>query len=348
MPQSLTPITDPAEIERGEKLIAKDIRNEALIDLFGGMRVTTEQAQSFAEPHWLTKYLVIAGHLSVVVAQSGTGKTTMLEHYAGSWAAQGYRVLFFNADISATDAKAAIARAEAAGYWLLLPEIAEVSKLPHEAADGMPLAIRRLQELLRAGHDLSDVVIILDTLKKCASPNDKNQIGPFLKLCRQLTGKGATVICLAHTLKYYNEQGLPVFEGVGDIRSDVDELIYLIPMDRPEGGKLVSTHPDKTRGEFKPISFVLTDEREVIPTEYQDLSELKKVEQSRLEDQIEIDEVVSFLQSGPKNQKEICKHLGISRRQARKLLHTYDGHDWVSQRGFQHNELRYYLPGCQI
>ena len=44
--------------------------------------------------------------------------------------------------------------------------------------------------------------------------------------------------------------GKPIYEGTGDLRSDVDELIYFIPEKHEDGSMTVSTDPDKTRGKF--------------------------------------------------------------------------------------------------
>jgi hypothetical protein len=57
----------------------------------------------------------------------------------------------------------------------------------------------------------------------------KEDAKAFYALCRKLTTLGATVILLAHTNKYNDAEGFPVYEGTGDVVSDSDDVFYLIP-----------------------------------------------------------------------------------------------------------------------
>jgi hypothetical protein len=111
--------------------------------------------------------------------------------------------------------------------------------------------------------DFSKDVIVLDTLKKFTDMMNKTRAKDFYSLVRTLTAKGMTVICLAHTNKYDDADGMPIFEGTGDTRNDCDELIYLIPVKNSDGTITVSTLADKTRAPIKDISFIITADREV-------------------------------------------------------------------------------------
>jgi hypothetical protein len=170
--------------------------------------------------------------------------------------------------------------------------------------------------------DLSDVVFIIDTIKKFVDMLDKRVAKEFLRLLRTLTVKGATVCCLGHTNKYADVNGLTVFEGTVDFRNDVDELIYLDALKNELTNVVeVTTRPDKVRAEFSPRSFKihLNEDRRVesldsiIPVRSKEASEMIKALKSALAD-------------GNTTQGEIISHACMSgnfgRDKITKLLRT--------------------------
>ncbi len=53
---------------------------------------------------------------------------------------------------------------------------------------------------------------------------------------------------LAHANKHRDAEGDLIYEGTGDLRADVDELIYLEKQyDEVAGISTISTYPDKVR-----------------------------------------------------------------------------------------------------
>jgi hypothetical protein len=96
--------------------------------------------------------------------------------------------------------------------------------------------------------DLSELVLVFDTLKKFLDLMSKPMAREFFKLMRALTVKGATIILLAHTNKNKGLDGRPIFEGVGDVRNDVDELIYFAATSPDIHREItVTATPDKVR-----------------------------------------------------------------------------------------------------
>jgi hypothetical protein len=115
-----------------------------------------------------------------------------------------------------------------------------------------------------------------------------------------------TIILLSHTNKYDDEEGNPVFEGTGDLRADVDELIYLVPMKNPDGSLTVSTKPDKVRGDFKPITFDISKDREVTQrNQFVDTHSSQKLSGKIEKDQEVIDLVNKAIEDGYTTQKSI-------------------------------------------
>jgi hypothetical protein len=61
---------------------------------------------------------------------------------------------------------------------------------------------------------------------------------------------------LGHCNKYKDSDGKHIFEGVGDLRNDVDDMIYFDSFLNEQTNILeVTTRPDKVRANFHPVSF---------------------------------------------------------------------------------------------
>ena len=112
-----------------------------------------------------------------------------------------------------------------------------------------------LEKLADSTHRLDNIVFIFDTLKKIINVINKAHAKQLFSILRKLSAKGMTTILLAHTNKYTDDNGHPIYEGTGDMRSDVDELIYLLPQKHSDGTMTVTTHPDNPMNQliFKPL-----------------------------------------------------------------------------------------------
>ena len=116
--------------------------------------------------------------------------------------------------------------------------------------------------------DLTDNVFVFDTFKKFCDVMCKKSVKKMYKLLRKLTKLGATVVLLAHANKYPDKDGNIIFEGVGDVRSDCDEMIFFYHDKCHSGGITVTTVVDpernaKVRGIFEPFSFHISKTREI-------------------------------------------------------------------------------------
>jgi hypothetical protein len=210
--------------------------------------------------------------------------------------------------------------------------------------------VAKLENQNKTASDLSGVVFIFDTLKKMADLINKSATKRIMSTLRGLTAKGATVICLAHTNKYPDKNGRPVFEGTGDVRSDADNLIYLIPDKHSDGSMTVSVEPDKQRAALEKMSFKISPEREVTRLDdYQDIAGRKQAQNQKEKDQSVIEKVTVAIRAGKSKQSDIikdCKANGLSERQSRNVLKRYSkGIDkqWSETRGHENNSLWYEL-----
>jgi len=287
-------------------LVQQSIANENN-DPFKGlltMEVTEEIVEKIADAKFAWRELIPQGHMFVLCAKANGGKTTFMVHVSAELAQNGYRVMYINADASASDIKHYQHHARDHGYNLINPDLTNGSA---------ERVIEELRHLAQSNVNFSKDVIILDTLKKFTDMMNKTRAKDFYSLVRTLTAKGMTVICLAHTNKYDDADGMPMFEGTGDTRNDCDELIYLIPVKNSDGTITVSTLADKTRAPIKDISFIITADREVqLLDEHIDTLAISEYQRNLEKD----DEVIAFVLDNIRLiSKSVTELVTISKRQ---------------------------------
>ena len=180
--------------------------------------------------------ILVSGHIQVWASKPNVGKTT-IAMLAASELSSKYKIYFLQEDAGAGDLPALKQHANDHKYTLIN------SSLSSSNTENILKALKDL-----CVEDLSECIFIFDTLKKFAEVMNKRRAKEFFKLTRLLTTSGATVILLGHTNKHPNTNGKQVFEGVGDILSDVDEFYYL---EKTETGSdedfFVKFQPEKVR-----------------------------------------------------------------------------------------------------
>lgn len=230
----------------------------SLIDQFG---VREEFVKNLGQEKFLYPDLIIANHILVLIAMPGGGKTTFLyREVCPRMAQQGYKVLYIDADSPVADYCWMFCDAKEHGFALINPDINQGTSVDN--------LLGGLREMADSHADMSDTVLIFDTLKKFSDLMSKTSTKEFFRLCRSLTYCGATIVLLAHANKYRSPEGHLIPEGVNDVRADADELIFLERKTRDDGGIDVTTVVDtekgaKLRGIFKPFSFRITPERTI-------------------------------------------------------------------------------------
>ncbi len=231
------------------------------VQLLEAFAVSKEYAGRLGKEEFLIPNLLIKGHILVVVAQPGGGKTAFFfRHVAPLLSEKGCKVFYLDCDSPVSDHPQMLEIAERHGFRFLNPD-ANVGT----SIDGLK---NTLQQIADGDSDLDGFVFILDTLKKFANLMQKDDVKNFFKLCRKLTARGATVVLLAHANKYRSAEGHLIPEGTGDVRNDSDDLIIFERVKNANDGIDVTTvvDPDrnaKTRGIFHPFSFHISPEREI-------------------------------------------------------------------------------------
>lgn len=304
-----------------------------------GFVLSEEEADMIADPEWIYPNLIIQGHVIAVPAPPNGGKTTIFTWIAGQ-ISRDWQVLYVNADVSGGDAKSMITDAKANGYEMLLPDM--------KVGRSMEDVVRQLEEMNMVDADYSRIVFMFDTLKKMTDVINKSKSKQLLKTLRGLSAKGMTIVLLAHTNKYNDADGKPIYEGTGDLRADVDELIYLIPKKNEDGSMTVSTDPDKIRGAFQPITFTITADRQVTPcAEFVDVAAVKQADQQREKDETIIEAIREAILAGKYKQTEIVQHCketyNIGWRTVNAVLSRYKNQLWKRDKSFQNNAWMYHL-----
>ena len=263
--------------------------------------LSKEEADAIADPKWIIKNLIISGHITLIPAEPNGGKTTIMFHLAGQMVSEGYNVFYVNSDISGGDAKPLVALASHNGFALLLPDM--------KIGMNMDSVLNELVEMADTDKRYDNVVFIFDTLKKMVDVISKRAAKDIFELLRTLSAKGMTIILLAHTNKYKDDEGNPIYEGTGDMRADVDELIYLIPQKHDDKSMTVTTKPDKVRGAFEAITFNIAADRTVtLLDEAVNTTQANQIADEVKKHQPVIDAINQAILDGSVIQKDIIKH----------------------------------------
>lgn len=242
-----------AELEHGKEMALSLQRKVKAPDgfnlesFFEEHTLTKSEADKMLNQKFIVPNLIPQGSINVYPSPPNGGKTSIFTHLSDRMARGGYKVFYINADANPSQLKAQKDKAENSGFNILAPDAKD--------SGGVAGLLKTLHGLANLDVTLNQAVLILDTMKKFTDMLDKKQVKEFIALLRSLVAKGATVCLLGHTNKYADKDGKLIFEGVGDLRADVDNMIYLYSSLASETVREVTTAPDKTRAMFKPISF---------------------------------------------------------------------------------------------
>ena len=272
--------------------------------------VSKEEMDKIAGSRMAYHNLIAEAHSVAIVAPPNGGKTAILMEVCREMAADGYRVFYVNVDCNAEDAKRYTDMAEEAGFDMVLPDL----KTGLSAKD----IVIGLEKMTESPNDYPKTVFVLDTLKKFTNVINKSQASGLYRIFRALTAKSVTVIVLGHTNKYPGEDGKYVYEGTGDLRTDFDELIYMVPAKQSDGSLLVSTDPDKVRCQIEPVTFHISypDLEVTLQKDHLDTLSMVKHERQKEADRIDISVIRGSMVGGSKTQSAIisqCNVQGLGR-----------------------------------
>ena len=154
-------------------------------------------------------------------------------------------------------------------------------------------ALRLLSQIREEGH-ADGKIVICDTLKKFAPVLNKGDMRDVLHVFREFAAAGGTVILLGHCNKHRSMDGRLIYEGVGDLKSDVDNMFGLDPVNDKFAAYqelLVINEKDRSQISFeggfkyKQTSAVVHYEESVDSVQFMspdDISELKEKQRGQI------------------------------------------------------------------
>ena len=316
------------------------------LDSLMAMQTTDTIMREVSDAKFVFKKLFVLSHICAVVAKPGAGKTAIVTYAAARMSRNGYQVLYVNVDASASDLKYYHQHATQHGYTLIAPDL-------HQGKSAKDV-LTELRKLADSDEDLTGIVIVFDTLKKFTEVMNKSEGKKFYSLLRKLTARNLTTILLGHTNKYDDENGKPIYEGTADLKSDIDELIYLIPVKNEDGSMTVSTLIDKQRSVAEDATFHIAPDRTVTEAgTYVDTMDQHAERKQLSDDEAVILFIEECLASGCKSLSQIHETskkmlAGFSRDRLQKVLTRYCGKDasfykWDREAGVTSGFV-YFLP----
>ncbi len=320
----------------------------SLLEFFNNITTTDNLMEHISNAEFCWHSLLVKGHITNIVAEANAGKTTIMIQAAKDMASIGYEVIYVNVDASASDLKYYHKHSVENNYKLISPDLS--NKSTQEIMNMLSLKAKSEERF-------DGIALILDTLKKFVDLMSKGGSREFFRVMRSLTAKGMTVICLGHCNKHKIDGKLK-YEGTGEVRNDVDELIYLYPEKQQDGSILVSTEIDKRRSDARDMTFVIDKKRNVsVKSEFVD-NKQKALLQREFDKDLPL---IKFIQESLKNGSKSVTELraislnmnpSYSRKAIEKIALKYskDFNDqplWGSHPA-QKNGIKYKLINQQI
>ena len=280
--------------------------------------------------HPMKSKMVAMTELSVVYGSSGSGKTLVIlsdiRKSILDKTIKGEDVVYVNLDDSARG----------------LAEKAEILA---------GLKIKMIKEFdLMMLHSIIDEnvakgkVIIIDTVKKIVNLMDKAQVADLMKHLKKFTHVGGTVILIAHSNKNLGSDGIPVLEGVGDLKNDADCVVRV----QRHKDIMTMSNDDKSRSyvELEAI-FQASDTKNYKSLMYsikqlsgQEAEDLKKQREQECfkEDNRRLTETITemiglFSVQKTKLVDDLVKDTGLSRRFIVTTLELLEGDLWDLGKG---------------
>ena len=229
---AVTPHTDEQTecLEEGDSDVTKETEPADVTDntrpsiIFDGISLTGKSdtlKRQLSDQVDVIDQLAILGNLHYFFGAPNTGKTlltiSLLLESIQSGRIKASNVFYFNLDDPFHDLVKKVEIFEELGVHIIADG--------HEGFNVSNFT-QMLNEIIRRDQ-AHKIILVLDTLKKFVDVMNKSQVREWNKTLRRFTGKGGTVIALAHVNKNVNQSGKTVYAGVADLVDDCDAA-YII------------------------------------------------------------------------------------------------------------------------
>ena len=188
-----------------------------------------------------------------------------------------------------------------------------------------------------------DKVIIIDTVKKIVNLMDKAQVADLMKHLKNFTHAGGTVILIAHANKNLGPDGLPVLEGVGDLKNDADCVVRvqrhkdIITMSNEKNRSYVELEAIFQTSETKDYKSLMYSVKQLSGQEAIDLK-LQREQECFKEDNCRLIETITemiglFPAQKTKLVKDLIEDTGLSRKAIVDILELLEDDLWDLEKG---------------
>jgi hypothetical protein len=207
-------------------------------------------------------------------------------------------------------------------------------------------------------------IVVLDTLKKFTDLMHKTKASAFMKVAREFTLKGGTIIMLAHANKNRGADGKIVAGGTSDIGDDADCVYLLDEVSKTETTKTVLFDSAKKRGNnVQELSFSyamssknydeLLESVRILDFETTEKTKKDFIVNAKLEkDAVTIEVITDAINQGHHKQPDLLRYAkcaGVSDAKCRKALKDYAGEKlsnssfWRLAKGVNNDSIYYLL-----
>jgi archaellum biogenesis ATPase FlaH len=251
-----------------------------------------EMEERLAKERDVVPGMITTGTVTLVYAPSGAGKTVWilgnLFQSIRNNLIKGSDVIYFNEDDGAKGVLQKAKMGRKHGMTMIT-----LSNSPDPMLRSADDALRLLSAIREEGQ-ADGKIVICDTLKKFAPVLNKGDMRDVLHVFREFAAAGGTVILLGHCNKHRSMDGRLIYEGVGDLKSDVDNMFGLDPVNDKFAAYqelLVINEKDRSQISFeggfkyKQTSAVVHYEESVDSVQFMspdDISELKEKQRGQI------------------------------------------------------------------
>ena len=193
-----------------------------------------------------------------------------------------------------------------------------------------------------------DKVIIIDTAKKIINLMDKAQVADLMKHLKNFTHAGGTVILIAHANKNLGPDGLPVLEGVGDLRNDADcvvrvqRYIDITTMSNEKNRSYVEQEAIFQTAKTKDYKLLMHSIKQLSGPEAEDLKKQRKQECFKKDNRRLIETITEMIGIFPAQKTklvdDLVKDTGLSRRYIVTTLELLEGDLWDLEKGLNNSK----------
>ena len=314
--------------------------------------VTKEKVAQIESTEIIWRNTLVKSHVNLWVAPANGGKTLLATMSARELSQIGYKVYYLQEDAAINDLKEMQEDASLNEYSLVSSVLGDTDT---------ESILRSLSGWSDEGVDLTNYVLIFDTLKKFSEVMNKDRSKRFFNLMRALSVRGATILLLGHTNKNLNHEGKHIFEGVGDNRNDVDELMYIASASSNSDDTLIYTIAvDKVRSFARGSSFSYNKQTRVLTPLDKQVDVISKLHIDRLRSK-DSGLIANILQSLKKGEvpvtalcDEVSNAMSVSARKVRDCIKRWGQNGinaedplWLERIGQLNNTLYIYTPKAE-